>query len=105
MGTGGNSQYIGFKLYYPHGYWSLSFRRNNPDMDYSWFLDKTGNQEGNIRVRYDYSTEALYYITHSFRLSTGLTVCSEINPLNDNSEGTAGDRLNFAINIAAKYSF
>lgn len=105
MGTGGNSQYIGFKLYYPHGYWSLSFRRNNPDMDYSWFLDKTDTRESNIRVRYDYSTEALYYITHSFRLSTGLTVCSEINPLNDNSEGTAGDRLNFAINIAAKYSF
>jgi hypothetical protein len=39
IGTGGNSQYLGFKLYYPKGYGSLFLQRRNPDLDYSWFID------------------------------------------------------------------
>lgn len=39
IGTGGNSQYLGFKLYYPKGYTKLFINRFNPDLDYYWFIN------------------------------------------------------------------
>lgn len=38
IGTGGNSQYLGFKLYYPKGTSSIYLQRRNQDLDYNWFV-------------------------------------------------------------------
>jgi hypothetical protein len=37
MGTGGNSQYLGFTLYHPLGYSGLFVHRQNVNNDYIWF--------------------------------------------------------------------
>jgi hypothetical protein len=37
LGTGGNSQYLGFTLFYDKGYGNLFFQRQNIDNDYVWF--------------------------------------------------------------------
>jgi hypothetical protein len=39
LGTGGNSQYLGFALYYNKGYSRLFVHREAPNRDYIWFLD------------------------------------------------------------------
>ena len=41
-GTGGNSQYLGFKLYYPKGYTNLYIHRQNPDDDYIYAMSIDG---------------------------------------------------------------
>ncbi|MDR2410385.1 MAG: capsule assembly Wzi family protein, partial [Bacteroidales bacterium] len=41
LGTGGNSQYLGFTLYYPKGYSRLFVQREAPNRDYIWFLNRT----------------------------------------------------------------
>jgi len=38
IGTGGRSQYLSFTLYYPKGNSSIFFQRQNPDLDYTWFV-------------------------------------------------------------------
>jgi hypothetical protein len=37
IGTGGNSQYLGFTLFYKMGYANLFIQRQNVDSDYHWF--------------------------------------------------------------------
>jgi hypothetical protein len=37
IGTGGNSQYLGFKMYHQKGYAGLFIQRQNIDNDYIWF--------------------------------------------------------------------
>jgi hypothetical protein len=38
FGTGGNSQYLGFTLFYKRGYTRIFLQRQNIDNDYVWFL-------------------------------------------------------------------
>jgi hypothetical protein len=40
MGTGGNSQYLGIKIFYSKGYLDLFIQRQNIDNDYVWFMNK-----------------------------------------------------------------
>jgi hypothetical protein len=42
MGTGGNSQYLGLKLFYYKGYATVFINRQNPDKDYLWFRHQGG---------------------------------------------------------------
>ncbi|MDE6244588.1 MAG: capsule assembly Wzi family protein [Treponemataceae bacterium] len=104
IGTGGNSQYIRFKLYYPKGYWNLFFQRNNPDLDYTWYIDRTDVPERSVRVKLILGTDALYFLTENLTISGGLTSCYELNPLNDN-DAASNRRLNFLIHAAVKYNF
>jgi hypothetical protein len=39
IGTGGNSQYLGFTLFYQRGYSNLFIQRQNNDNDYVWFMN------------------------------------------------------------------
>ena len=104
IGTGGNSQYIGFKLYHPKGYWNLFFQRNNPDLDYTWYIDRSDVPERSVRVKLILGTDALYFLTENLTISGGLTSCYELNPLNDN-DAASNRRLNFLIHAAVKYNF
>jgi hypothetical protein len=91
IGTGGNSQYLGFKLYFPKGYGLLFLQRRNPDLDYTWFIDsKTYPKEGatagiaetNIRAFYDFGISGLYYATKNIAISGSFIFRDELNPLN-----------------------
>jgi hypothetical protein len=92
IGTGGNSQYLGFKLYYPKGYGQIFFQRRNPDLDYTYYIDakkypeeySNGNwvAEGNIRLFLDIGLSGLYYITPNLSVSGSFVFRDERNPLN-----------------------
>jgi hypothetical protein len=116
IGTGGNSQYLGFKLYFPKGYGQLFFQRRNPDLDYTWFIDsKTYPKEGatagiaemNIRAFYDLGISGLYYVTKNVAISGSFIFRDELNPLNKSDMSAENDtfyRYNIYASIVIKYS-
>jgi hypothetical protein len=118
IGTGGNSQYLGFKLYHPKGYGQIFLQRRNPDLDYTWFIDsknypeeyKKGNwvAEGNIRLFLDIGISGLYYITEKMSILGTFVFRDEHNPLNKSVALTNPDsahRYNVYISALIKYSF
>jgi hypothetical protein len=111
IGTGGNSQYFGFKLYYPKGYGQIFFQRRNPDLDYTWYIDsKLGNNgwfaHGNIRTFLDFGLSGMYYFLPNFSLSASFVFRDEINPQNiRNTDGDYVFRYNVHGSLLVKYSF
>jgi hypothetical protein len=117
IGTGGNSQYLGFKLSFPGGYGNIFVQRRNPDLDYTWFIDSktypkggdtAGFAEVNIRALWDIGISGLYYITPNLRLSALFLFLNEHNPLN--RTGTLGGpssehRYNVSVALSVKYAF
>jgi hypothetical protein len=112
IGTGGNSQYLGFKLYYPKGYGQIFIQRRNPDLDYTWFIDSKNqdgyNAEWNIRAFWDIGLSGLYYITDDLSLLASIVYRDEHNPLN-RSKGVddlgSVHRLNGYFSLGVKYAF
>ncbi|AEF85693.1 hypothetical protein TREPR_2370 [Treponema primitia ZAS-2] len=112
IGTGGNSQYLGFKLYYPKGYGNIFLQRRNPDLDHSYFIESRtyGNAEGiplgNIRAFLDIGISGLYYINHNMSISSSLVFRDEHNPLSKSiSFLSSSHRYNVYITTSLKYSF
>jgi hypothetical protein len=117
IGTGGNSQYIGFKLYYPKGHGEIFFQRRNPDLDYSWFIDSKKypseypvkhNVEWNFRTYFDIGISSLYHFTRNFSINSALIVRDELNPLNKSTSLTNSSsvhRYNVFIAAGFKYEF
>jgi hypothetical protein len=90
IGTGGNSQYLGFKVYYPQGYVSFYFYRVNPDND---FIYKNSIQttlptmpDGSVSDAYrfkailSFGAQISYFITKSTNISLGFVRHKIINP-------------------------
>lgn len=105
IGTGGNSQYIGFKLYHPNGFWKIFFQRRNPDLDYTWHYDVAHSgwgAETNIRALFIIGLEALYYVSKDIYLTVGLTGIHEKNPLNNGDPET---RNGLHAQCSVKYNF
>jgi hypothetical protein len=118
IGTGGNSQYLGFKLYFPRGYGQLFFQRRNPDLDYTWYIDSkkyppSGDTnsiaESNIRTFFDFGTSGLFWITQDLSLSGSIVFRDEHNPLNksmlDRFLSDSLHRYNVYFSLGIKYSF
>jgi hypothetical protein len=106
IGTGGNSQYLGFKLYFPKGYGNLFFQRRNPDLDYTWFIDSKNNADNastSIRVFLDSGISGLYYFFSNFSVFGSFVFRYENNPLND--ETKTPNRYNAYFVASVKYSF
>jgi len=108
IGTGGNSQYLGFKLYFPKGYGNLFLQRRNPDLDYTWYIDSKRYAdvhiaERSIRSFLDIGISGLYYVIPNLSLSSFFVFRFEQNPLND--ETKASFRYNTYLAFSAKYSF
>jgi len=108
IGTGGNSQYLGFKLYFPKGYGNLFLQRRNPDLDYTWFIDSKKYEnvhiaEHSIRAFFDIGISGLYYIIPNLSVSGSFVFRWEHNPLND--EAKTLYRYNANLVAAVKYSF
>jgi hypothetical protein len=102
IGTGGNSQYLGFKLFYPGGYCQAFIQRRNPDLDYTWFTDKT---EYNIRASLDFGLSAQYFVFTNLAINLGLTISDEHNPLNISGKDSSNHRTNTRIAAGIKYRF
>jgi hypothetical protein len=123
MGTGGNSQYLGFKLYFPKGYGQIFVQRGNPDLDYTWYVDSKkypvtypeGNftyiAERNTRAFLDFGLSGLYHINRYLSVTGDMVFRDEQNPLNkgtvlqDPSLETSIHRYNFYISLGFKVSF
>ncbi|HIW37020.1 MAG TPA: capsule assembly Wzi family protein [Candidatus Treponema faecavium] len=100
IGTGGNSQYLGFKLYYPKGNAQIFIQRMNPDMDYSWFIDIV---ETNIRANFNIGIGANHYFIPALRTSAQIVYSSEFNPTYNRQN--LPRRHNFALALQVKYCF
>jgi hypothetical protein len=113
IGTGGNSQYLGLKLYFPKGYGNLFIQRRNPDLDYTWYIDskKYDNihiAEYNIRAFLDFGISGLYFIIPNLSVTGSFVFRYENNPLNVSSElgnAKAVNRFNSYFSASIKYSF
>jgi hypothetical protein len=122
-GTGGNSQYVGFKVYVPKGYGQFFIQRRNPDMDYTWYIDSKKypmtNPDGsdtyiavrNIRAFLDFGLSGLYWIIPDLCITGSLVFRDEHNPLNegtvlsDQTSETSLHRYNVYVSLGVKYSF
>ncbi len=72
MGTGGNSQTLGLKLFYSKGDTLLTFGRNNPDNDYVWYH---GSVTGTKREQADavrFNTDIFLSIQNNYRITNNL---------------------------------
>jgi hypothetical protein len=109
IGTGGNSQYLGFKLYFPKGYGNLFIQRRNPDLDYTWFIHTKRpdgyNPRWSIRAFFDAGIAGQYFITPNLSVSGSLVFRDEHNPLNQSDNEKSEHRYNAYIAAGIKYSF
>jgi len=112
IGTGGNSQYLGFKLYFPKGYGNLFIQRRNPDLDYTWYIDSkrdspTHDAEHNIRAFFDFGISGLYYIMSNLSIYSSFVFRDEHNPLNQSVPLSVASehRFNIYLAFSIKYSF
>jgi hypothetical protein len=89
IGSGGNSQYLAFRAYYPQGYSLIFVTRNNPDNNYL-YKDAIASVSGtDLSYRFFNSNKANisiglqsgYYIKKYLFLSGGLVYNLVINPL------------------------
>jgi hypothetical protein len=113
MGTGGNSQYLGFKLYFPRGFGNIFMQRMNPDLDYTWYIDSKRysnihEAEYNIRAFLDFGISGSYFILPSLSVSSSFVFRNEHNPINKSiNPGVSGSvhRYNVHLDASVKYSF
>lgn len=69
-GTGGNSQLIGFESFFKNGSVSICLIRNNPDLDYVWFMHL--GEPVDIKQSDEYRMKAVYTLAPSLNLKLGL---------------------------------
>jgi hypothetical protein len=118
IGTGGNSQYLSFKLHFPKGYGQFAFQRRNPDLDYTWYIDSkkyppSGDTnsiaESNIRASLDFGLSGLYWITKVLNVTGSIVFRDEHNPLNASKlnrfQPESLHRYNVYLSFGAKYIF
>ena len=112
IGTGGNSQYLGFKLYFPKGYGNIFFQRRNPDLDYTWYIDSKNpgeyDAEWNIRAFFDIGISGQYYFIPYFSINSSLVFRDEHNPLNKSAQADSSNsahRYNLCFAATVKYTF
>jgi hypothetical protein len=118
IGTGGNSQYLGFKLYFPKGYGQIFIQRRNPDLDYTWYIDSkkyppsgetNSIAESNIRAFLDFGLSGLYWITNDISILGSFVFRDEHNPLNESKLNRilpeSLHRYNACFSLVVKYNF
>lgn len=87
-GTGGNSQYFGFKAYHSKGMFNIFVRRQNPDNDYIYKFsvgaENTEDVKKNIRnfkAVLSSGINGVYFINSHIQFRAGLSYVVEHNPL------------------------
>jgi hypothetical protein len=119
-GTGGNSQYLGFTLYYPKGNTTIFLHRSNPDNNYLYknavYNSANVDDENGENLDDKYFTNwkasivlgvnTKYFVTKNLVISGGAGYNLILNPLYENN-GFANDiKLhNFIFQLGLKYNF
>jgi hypothetical protein len=107
IGQGGNSQYLGYQLYFPRGSARLFFQRQNPDLDYTFSIDRFNNQYDwfltmyNVRAFLDFGLSGAFFITKNIALTLDMVYRDEHNPMNLSAEAVKPDLSN---DLAARKS-
>ncbi len=111
IGTGGNSQYLGFKLYIPQAQITLFAQRRNPDLDYTMYIDSrnqasdTGETQANIRTQLLFGLYADYIISNCI-ITFNYTFMNEHNPTNKSFiDNSSAHRYNNYILLKFKMNF
>lgn len=88
IGYGGNSQYLSFTLFSPHGYEKLFVGRNNPDNSYIWAKCVEGDTTYNslryftaFKANFYTGIESLWYVIPSLSVKASFMYDMLINPL------------------------
>lgn len=115
IGSGGNSQYLSYRLYYPKGNSTLFVQRVNPDLNYFYFQaprnpdSKQPNEDvkSSIRVIVTFGVNSTYFIRSNIRIDGGIVFIDDHNPLNKNDTGTkvSEHRYGCAASLGLKYLF
>ena len=109
IGTGGNSQYLGFTIYNKNYSVELFAQRRNPDLDYTMYIDSKNNidtAEKNIRAMLDFGLTGTFYIWKNMPISASLIIEKEYNPLNQiKIPNDSIIRYNSVFNFSIKYLF
>jgi len=108
-GTGSNSQYLGFKLYYPQGSSTLYVYRTNPDNDYllATTIKTTGETSGSgsaddftrFKATLDIGLKTEYFATKHLSLSCQLARVFIINPLYESDTSLVDYYITFGLKV------
>lgn len=115
IGSGGNSQFVSYKLYYPKGNTSIFVQRVNPDLNYFYFQAKENPEsktpkediKSSIRVIVTFGVSTVYYLKSNLRLDGSFVIIDDHNPLNINTTGTKKSvhRIGCSSSLCVKYYF
>ncbi|HPS44943.1 MAG TPA: capsule assembly Wzi family protein [Treponemataceae bacterium] len=97
-GTGGNSQYLGFKLYYPRGYTNLFIHRQNPDNDHIYVSSIHTDANTSVNIKdvkgvVSFGVNSGYQVWKNTFLSAGATWIIIENPVYEGKQFEPTDRL------------
>ncbi len=113
-GTGGNSQYLGFKLYYPKGYTNLYVHRQNPDNDYIYAISIDGYDPDadatahikDIKAIFAVGLNSGYYVSRNMLVSAGAAWMLIENPEYDGYSYNIANKLRgFRIETAISWQY
>ena len=109
IGTGGNSQYLGINIYHTKGLVTLFAQRQNPDIDYTIFIDtrrmpSPADSELNIRAIYSFGLSSELNLFRDNVLYTGITLNKEHNPLNINHNWPDSVKR-YNVNLVCSYKY
>ncbi len=109
IGTGGNSQYLGFTLYYPRGSAETYVQRINRNNDYVYFLHFYGAYSDKRSDEYKFNSElafglrSTYFVMDSLALTAGAAYCDNRNPTYDPVGDASAIIRNVYLELGASY--
>lgn len=109
IGTGGNSQYLGFRLYYPVGSTEFFVQRVNPDNDYLYRLTiqngpVSQNLINDFRADFSIGLRTHYIFPRAVTVDGGAVFITENNPLY-NGKSYYITRKRYSLRIEAGLSY
>jgi hypothetical protein len=99
IGTGGNGQYLGFKVYYPRGSGSIFLYRYNPDNDYV-YMQAMNHIGADYKTVLAIGAETSYFLSDNVSLSGGLVYNLIYRP-----QYLYSSKHNVHLNLGAKMYF
>lgn len=122
IGYGGNSQYLAFTVYSPHGYEKIFIARNNPDNNFVYYKSVDADKDRTVyngaryftafKANFYFGFENLYHILKNLSVRYGFLYNLIINPTyepkyNENTGKWRGYSYehNFHLELSLKYHF
>lgn len=113
IGTGGNSQYLGYRVYHNLGFHSFYFQRVNPDNDYLYALTVGTVNDSETAVRIEdfkstisFGVGSMYKHSESFSFGGNFVFTLINNPLYDSISWRSTEKeYNFTVSSVLKYNY